>query len=134
PYDRTNQNGIPKINNKTVMDLRDVFENIATENNWKLVYARRDYQNLTDVTDMIYSASKSLETGETFLFVDPIIRRPNEFGTTYSGNFMILTNSDLDDVSYEAKFEKYIRPLLYDLRVRFHTKLLCDYDILQWRI
>lgn len=116
------------------MDLKYSLEAIANHFHWKVVYARRDYQNLTDVTDFIYSTSQSYETGETFMLIDPIIRHPHETGITYTGNLMILTNSDLDTESYEEKFENYIRPLLAIVLGRMKSNLLCNYDINLWRV
>lgn len=115
------------------MDLKDTFKTIADANGWGCEYARRDHQNLVDVTNSIYSASENYATGQTFLFVDPIVRTPHETGITYSGNFMVLTNSDLD-MSYDDKFENYIRPLLNLLMGSgFKNKLLCSYDVNLWR-
>lgn len=115
------------------MDVKDAFKNIADDLGWGFEYARRDYQNLADITDFIYSTSKNYNTGETFMFIDPIVRSPHNTGTTYSGNMMILTNSDLDGM-YDDKFEAYIRPLLNIVLGSFKNKLLCDFDINLWRV
>lgn len=113
------------------MDLKDTFKNIADAKGWGCEYARRDHQNLVDVTNSIYSASQNYATGQTFLFVDPIVRRPHETGITYSGNFMVLTNSDLD-MSYDDKFEGYIRPLLDIVLGSIRNQLMCDFDVNVW--
>ena len=115
------------------MNIKDAFKNIADSLGWGFEYARRDYQNLTDVSDWIHSASQNYATGETFLFLDPVIRSPHETGITYSGNMMILTNSDID-MTYNDKFEGYIRPILDIVLGSFKNKLICDFDVNLWRV
>lgn len=114
------------------MDLKDTLEAIAVSQGWGFEYARRDYQNLVDVSDMIFSVSQEYADGETFMFVDPITRRPHETGVVYSGNLLILTNSDLD-MGYEEKFEAYIRPMLDIVLKSMVGTLLCHYDLTTWR-
>lgn len=114
------------------MELKDKFKEIADATGWGINYARRDVQNLQNISDSIYSASQCYGSGETFLFIDPIIRTPHETGITYTGNFMVLTNSPLD-MSYEEKFESYIRPLLKTVLIDMKSALLCEYDVNTWR-
>ena len=114
------------------MDLKDTLEKIAILNGWGFKYARRDYQNLTNIEDSIRSASECYETGETWMFIDPIVRTITETGTRYSGTFMILTNSPLD-MDYDDKFEGYIRPLIEISMIKIKNGLKCDYDVINWR-
>ena len=113
------------------MALNEALQNIAIANNWEFKYARRDYQNLYEATQFIQDGIEGLGIGETVLFLDPVVRKYDREGINYSGNFMILTKSDLDD-SYEGKFEKYIEPL-EDKLTQMHRALGgCQFDINDW--
>jgi len=77
---------------------------IAEANNWVFEYARTDYQNLTDV-----------EEDKVHLFIDPITTdsKFSDSGNeslTYSGKFMLLLSSDVDE-EYQDKYDQYIKPL-----------------------
>lgn len=113
------------------MDLKDSLKSIveAAPFNWRFEHARRDYMNLADITDAINAASDGMPGGETLFWLDPVTRSPHDTGITYSGNFMVLTNSDLDAESYDEKFETYIRPLIDLVLVKLKNKLKCTYDI-----
>lgn len=110
------------------MDLTETLKAFADSKGWKFIHARRDYQNLQSTTDFISSETETYGTGETFLFLDPVVRKPEGDGITYSGNFLILTNSDLDK-DYDDKFEDYIKPLISIVAEELKSFLRCDYDI-----
>lgn len=115
------------------MDVKDKLEQLATSYGWRFVHARRDYQNLTDALAFVTDEIEGYGVGETILFLDPVIRDFTESdGVKYSGNFMILTKSDLD-MSYEEKQEKYINPLVEVVQDKLRSNLSCSYKINQFR-
>lgn len=114
------------------MDVKDKLESIAISYGWRFVHARRDYANLTDALQFVTDAVEGYGVGETILFLDPVIEDLSKTESTgYSGNFMILTISDLD-MSYEDKHTKFIKPLK-EVLVGFKNKLRCTYQINQFR-
>lgn len=109
-------------------DIRTILQDFAEAQSWKFLHARRDFQNLHDVTDFIHSETEGIDTGESIMFLDPIIRKPTNDRVTVSGSFMILTNSDLD-MTYEQKYVNYIAPLINLVQVTLYNKIRCTYDI-----
>lgn len=114
------------------MEVKNKLKDIATANGWRFVYARRDYQNLIDATQFISDQIANSGQGETVLFLDPLVRRSNDLGITYSGNFMVLTVSDFDD-SYEDRMTNYIEPLIDKVMNKMKHQLRCNFDIEQWQ-
>lgn len=115
------------------MDLRDKLQTIATDNGWTFNHGRRDYQNIQDIVSRLKSQSEDLASGETFLMLDPIQRKTLTSNTfEYSGNFMVLTNSDLKK-TYTEKYEAFIAPLLEVVGVSMRNKMNCDFDVKLWR-
>lgn len=115
------------------MDLKDKLEQIASDNQWKFVYARRDYQNLFDVSQFISDEMEDAGNGETVMFVDPIVRRPDSPGIRYTGNLMLLTSYDFDG-TYKEKYAKVIRPLIDVVTGNFYKDLICDFDADDWTV
>jgi|SRR5690625_3186477 len=114
------------------MNLKEKFKQLAEDRGWRFVYARRDYQNLHEVTDFISDQMQEAGQGETVLFLDPIVRRREDVGQVrHSGNFMVLTQSDLDD-SYDDRTKNYIDPLINDVMGGLANELRCDFDIDEW--
>lgn len=110
------------------MDARKFFEDLALDMSWHFVPARRDYQNLHDVENWIASETEKYGEGETTLFLDPIQRSPVSTEIRYVGNFMILTNSDIDK-SYDDKFKDYIEPLIDVVHKTIFNRLRCDWKV-----
>lgn len=111
------------------MEIRTVLKEWSENTKqWVFNHARRDYQNHQEITDFIYSESSSHSEGQTFLFLDPVVRRPLPNGVRYIGNFMILTNSDIDK-DYDQKYQDYIEPLLDIFKKELFNLLRCSYDI-----
>ena len=107
---------------------------LATAQGWAFVNAPRSYQNLQDIANFIADTMEGVGVGETFLFLDPVIRakKTSEY-IDYSGNFMVLTKSDLDETTYADRKTKYIDPVIDILYGTFYDKLRCDFSISDWR-
>ena len=107
---------------------------LATAQGWTFVNAPRSYQNLQDIANFIADTMEGVGVGETFLFLDPVIRakKTSEY-VDYSGNFMVLTKSDLDETTYADRKTKYIDPVIDILYGTFYNKLRCDFSISDWR-
>lgn len=110
------------------MDIIQVLEEFCILKDWNFIHARRDYQNLTDISSFIFSETENFATGETFLFLDPVIRKPRKDGVSFSGNFLVLTNSDIDK-GYSEKFADYIEPLLAIISGDLLKTLNCTFDV-----
>jgi len=118
-------------------DIVPIFETQATTKGWKFSYGNSANNNLLasdQITDQIY------------LLLDPVTRNPipSEFGGvsgyTFSGQFMLLVKSSLDNVYHNQKdqpkaqgrYEKNIAPLL-DEAMSLHSVFGCtDYEITKW--
>ena len=107
---------------------------LATAQGWAFVNAPRSYQNLQDIANFIADIMDGVGVGETFLFLDPVIRakKTSEY-IDYSGNFMVLTKSDLDETTYADRKTKYIDPINDILYGTFYNKLRCNFLISDWR-
>ena len=116
------------------MTLETKLETIAVARGWTFVNAPRSYQNLQGIANFITETMEGVGVGETFLFLDPVIRgkKSTEF-IEYSGNFMVLTKSDLDETTYADRKIKYIDPINEILYGAFYNNLRCDFTISDWR-
>lgn len=89
--------------------MYDILKSISEAKGWSFTYARKDYQNLFDEDPV---------ANTPYLFLDPVnsIDVFGEFNevvsTQYSGSFMILMSSDIDEPNYDFKYQKYIKPLI----------------------
>lgn len=99
------------------MDIVDFIELEVEKLGWVFSYGNKANQNLLLST---------LTEDETYFLLDPVVESENEiseFGgdgkTEYSGTFMILVKSDLDNVYHtqhgqnkaEGRYNKNIKPL-----------------------
>jgi hypothetical protein len=115
------------------MDIKDKLESLATSYGWRFVHARRDYANLTDALAFVEDEAQKYGVGETILFLDPVVRDGSKTdGIVYSGNFMVLTISDLDG-TYDEKYKDLIEPLNDIVLVQMMNQLRCSYTVNQWR-
>ena len=107
---------------------------LATAQGWTFVNAPRSYQNLQDIANFIADTMEGVGVGETFLFLDPVIRgkKTSEY-IDYSGNFMVLTKSDLDETTYADRKTKYIDPVIDILYGTFYNNLRCEFTISDYR-
>ncbi|WP_418513718.1 hypothetical protein [Corallibacter sp.] len=111
-----------------------MLKNICNSNNWKFTYARKDFQNLYD--DEVLSASTP------YIFLDPVIITENfdEFNnvesTNFSGAFMMLLSSDIDEEDYEYRYQTYIKPILNSNLSMMKNEITCNgnYSIDNWRL
>ena len=109
------------------------LETLATARGWKFINARRDYQNLQELVNFIADSMEGFGVGGTFLFLDPVARgkKTTEY-ITYTGNFMVLTKSDLDETTYADRKTKYIDPVIEIMYGAFYNNLRCDFKVLEW--
>lgn len=101
--------------------MYDFFKDAATTNGWAFEYGRSDYQNLYN---------EEVSGGTVHLFVDPITidSRFSDAGNesqTYSGKFMMLLSSDVDE-HYEDKYNDYIKPLINSSIQTLKDELICS--------
>ena len=115
------------------MTAETKLETLAIARGWTFINARRDYQNLQELVNFIADSMEGYGVGETFLFLDPVIRgkKTTEF-ITYTGNFMVLTKSDLDETTYADRKIKYIDPVIEIMYGAFYNNLRCDFKVLEW--
>lgn len=97
----------------------EILQQIALNNDYIFSYARQDFQNLYD----------EMTTDKIHLFVDPITQDTSfsDAGTetnTYSGKFMLLVSSDIDE-DYEQKYTNNIKPLMVDAVQAIKNELIC---------
>lgn len=115
------------------MEAKDKFEVLATANGWRFIHARRDYQNLADALAFVEDSVEGFGIDETIMFLDPVVCDGTATdGIIYSGNFMVLTRSDVDD-TYDNKYNKYIQPLKDIIFGSFKNNVRCDFEVKQWK-
>jgi hypothetical protein len=107
------------------------LKQIAQDNGWGFLYGRPDYNNLF---------SEAEETEKLYLFVDPIATE-NEYGeygelqgVTYSGRFMLVYSSELDE-GYEERYLNDIKPIIEESTQTLTDALACkDLFIQSWKM
>ena len=112
--------------------MYELLKNIALDNNFVFTYARKDYANLFDGAEQV---------GVPHLFVDPIQTETifGEYGEVeglnYTGSFMILLSSDIDDESYDYKYQNHIKPISESALKTIQSSIRCESDlsITNWR-
>ena len=104
------------------------LKQISEENNWVFNYARRDFANLLN----------QAEGNNTYLFLDPIQTSTDfdDYGNaesqTFTGSFMILKSSNLDE-GYEERYLTDIKPLIESQLKLIEAEFACsDYIIDSW--
>jgi hypothetical protein len=101
--------------------MYEFFKNIAESNGFVFEYGRSDYQNLYN---------EEISGGTVHLFVDPItidssFSDVGNESQTYSGKFMLLISSDVDE-TYEDKYNDYIKPLINSAIQTLKDELICS--------
>lgn len=105
--------------------MYEILKAICTAENWPFVYARKDFQNLFDEVE---------KPNVPHLFLDPVIIEDNENDMSvvesrvYSGDFMLLVSSDLDE-DYEDRYQKHIKPLLDSAEVKIKETIRCGHKV-----
>ena len=112
--------------------MYDILKTIATTNSYPFCYARKDYANLFDEVELPNIAH---------IFLDPIVidstfdDQNSEESKTYSGSFMILASSDIDEQDYDTRYQTYMKPLLNGASEIIKTAIQCEgsVNITLWR-
>ena len=106
--------------------VKDLLENLSESEEWFFEYGRADFNNLTDVEE---------KKEVVHLFLDPVKRgkKKNDSGVTESnynsGSFMMLYSSSIDELSYNERFEKYIKPILENEVEKIEEYLTCEGEV-----
>lgn len=122
------------------VDIYDKFLTDSTTLGWKFSYGNSANKNLL-ASDRV--------SGEIYMLLDPIVRlrtfsdNGGEGITTFTGSFMLVVKSNLDQV-YDnqkgqdvtnGKYQQNIKPLLETELVRLEDEINCsDYQITNWSI
>lgn len=99
-----------------MIDLPDTFRTHAVSLGWVFSYGNKANQNLLRSDSVV---------GRIYLLMDPVLESeaPSEFGgdglLTYSGSFMLMVKSNLDNTygeqkgnaAADAKYDKNIKPI-----------------------
>jgi len=111
--------------------MHDLIEDICTANGWGFEYGRRDFDNLYD-EEM---------SEDVRVFLDPVTidEEINEQGVTehqtYSGSFMMLKSSDVDEKSYEDRYQDYILDLKDTINTTLKNAIICKGMLIKsWKV
>lgn len=112
--------------------MYEILKAISAVNGWVFTYARKDYQNLFDETEQ-----KNL----SHIFLDPVEVEDNENDTgivesrTHAGFFMILFSSDIDELSYDDRYQQHIKPIVEGNLITLKDAIRCGYNVEfnQWK-
>jgi len=106
--------------------MYEILKAIATSKGWVFDYGRADFHNLFE---------KSEVKNKSHLFLDPVKTRDidNDSGITekkvHSGSFMILYSSDIDEKSYDDRYQKYIKPIVQGDQKTIKNSIRCSYQV-----
>lgn len=111
-----------------MVDIVEIFNEHTDTLGWNFTYGNKSNQNLLE-SDRI--------SNKIYFLLDPVVRNepPSEYGgdagIDFSGDFMIVVKSKLDD-TYTDKYKNNIKPLLDELK-RFKALIDCSkYEITSW--
>jgi len=105
--------------------MYEILKAIATSKGWVFDYGRTDFHNLHEAVEV---------KNKSNLFLDPVKTRDvdNESGVTekkvHSGSFMILRSSDIDEKSYDDRYQKYIKPIVQADLKAIKDSIRCTYE------
>ena len=105
--------------------MYDFLKAIAVANNWIFFYGRSDFENLFNEDE---------QKGVEHIFLDPVkIKEINsDFGVVeklnYSGSFMVVLSSDIDEIDYDTRYQNYIKVILQNAIPTIKESLRCDYQ------
>jgi hypothetical protein len=106
--------------------MYEILKALATSNGWVFEYGRHDFQNLFKAAE---------QKNVSHIFLDPVKIRDidNDSGITekkvYSGSFMILFSSDIDEQDYDTRYQNYIKPIVSGDLKTIKDGIRCGYDV-----
>lgn len=106
--------------------MYEILKAIAAAQGWGFDYGRKDFHNL-------YEAAE--QKGVSHIFLDPVKIKDidNDEGVTekkqYSGSFMVVFSSDVDEKSYEDRYEDYIKPNIKSHLKTVKDEIRCGYEV-----
>lgn len=114
--------------------MYNLIENICITNNWSFNYARKDFANL-------YNGDEQVGDENPIMFLDPIVITEtfgdyNEvISTNYTGSFMLVKSSHIDEEDYNTRYQKYIKPVIDESLKIIKDTIRCDgeFSIAVWR-
>ena len=107
--------------------MYEILKALAAANDWVFEYGRHDFNNLHEATE---------QKGVSHIFLDPVKIRDidNDSGVTeqkvYSGLFMILFSSDIDEKSYDDRYQDYIKPIITGDLKTIKSEIRCNYQVI----
>ncbi len=112
--------------------MYEILKTISTTNSYPFVYARKDYANLFDELE---------QPDIPHIFLDAVVidstfdEQNGAESKTYSGSFMILASSDIDEEDYDIRYQTYMKPLLSGASETIKTAIQCDGSVIitTWR-
>lgn len=113
--------------------MYEILKALSAAKSWIFEYGRTDFQNL-------FEAAEQKEVSHIFLDPVKIGKNRNDSGEVesivYSGNFMLLYSSDIDEKSYNDRYEKYIKPIVSTQIELIEDNLICEHEanIETWEI
>lgn len=105
--------------------MYEILKALATAESWVFTYGRTDFQNLFEASE---------QKNVSHLFLDPVKIRDidNDSGVTeqkvYSGSFMILLSSVIDEKDYDTRYQNYIKPIVSGDLVTIKEELVCNQE------
>lgn len=106
--------------------MYDFLKDLSTAKGWVFEYGRADFSNLFDANE---------QKEVVHLFLDPVVIRKNRNDSgeiesrTFSGSFMMLYSSDIDEASYQDRYEKYIKPIVESKIEEIEENLNCEHQV-----
>lgn len=113
--------------------MYDFLKEFSELSEWNFEYGRADFNNLFEASEV---------QNKIHIFLDPVTteKKKNDSGVvekiTYSGSFMMLYSSNIDEQDYEYRYLSFIKPII-DVEVeKFEDYISCEkeVDFEQWKI
>jgi len=106
-----------------MFDTEEVFKNIATVNNWKFVYGRKDYQNISSISNSM----KNCTTEDDVILYCHQLSKDKVSGTV-SLELILGRKSEFRESDYSER-NKVIKEMEVLLDDKIVESLDCEYDI-----
>lgn len=112
--------------------MKEIIEQIAAANGWGFEYGRKDFLNLFNEVE---------DKSKVYIFLEPSVIEDNDNDTgltesqTFSGFMTVVYSSDIDEESYEARYENYIKPIVSEAVKTLKEEIRCGQDVTftQWK-